>query len=230
MGHESPAKAKPVEELARKRSQWWYRALSPPLPLYANPDEQRFQPPLGRWNLYIGGAGSQVSGYVNIDLYPLPGVTVACNAERLPFQDGRFQVVECDAVLEHTPQPSAIVAEIRRCLKPGGCVHVTVPFCHPFHRYPEDYHRFSLDGLKKLLEPLEVVHAGWRTGPTATLLVFVLEYLKLWFKSRTMKRIVYVAAGWLLFPARYLDWFLFRRGVSDQMGNHCFVWARKPEP
>ena len=224
-----PADDRPVEELVRKRSQWWYRALIPPLPVYANPDERRFQPPLWRWNLYIGGAGSQVSGYVNVDLFALPGVTVACSAERLPFGDGLFEVVECDAVLEHTPRPSAIVGEISRCLKPGGHVHITVPFCHPYHRYPEDYYRFSLDGLKTLVEPLEIVHAGWRTGPTATLLVFMLEYLKLWFKSRAMRRVVYGAASWVLFPARYLDWFLFRKGVAGQMGNHCFVWARKPE-
>ncbi len=93
MPDNTPAHDSPVEELARKRSRWWYRALSPPLPVYANPDERRFQPPLGKWNLYIGGAGSQVSGSVNIDLFPLPGVTVACNAEQLPFRDGLFEVV-----------------------------------------------------------------------------------------------------------------------------------------
>ena len=229
MGFQDNASPNPVKELGRKRSLWWHRVLQPSLALYANPAEQEFQPPLGKWNLYVGGAGSRVNGYVNVDLYPLAGVTVVCNAEQLPFQDGLFQRVECDAVLEHTPRPTSVLAEIRRCLKPGGFVHVVVPFCHPFHEYPKDYYRFSLDGLKKLVEPLEVVHFGWRTGPTATLLVFWREYVKLWFKSQTMKRIAYVMAAWLLFPLRYLDWFLLRKDIADQMGNHCFVWARKPE-
>jgi SAM-dependent methyltransferase len=216
-----------VEELSEKRSKPWYRLLRPPLPVYHNPEELRLQPPLGRWNLYIGGAGNRVDGFVNVDLLPLPGVTAVCNAENLPFKSDCFQRVECDAVLEHTLNPGAVVAEIHRCLKPGGFAHIVVPFCHPFHEYPRDYHRFTLDGLRNLVEPLEVSHIGWRSGPTATLLVFILEYLKLWVPKRSFKKAVYLVAAWLLFPLRYLDWFLLRKKDAAQIGNHCYVWARK---
>lgn len=221
--------AGPVEELAQKRSRRWYRWLNPPLPVYANPKELQTQPPLGRWNLYIGGAGSHVDGYVNVDLFALKGVDVVCDASHLPFCDGVFERVDCDAVLEHTADPRAVVKEVHRCLKPGAFVHVVVPFCHPFHEYPRDYYRFSEDGLKKLLEPLEAVSSGWRSGPTATLLVFLLEYFKLWTKSRTAKRVIHFFAGWMLFPLRYLDWFLLRKPDAGRMGNHCYVWARKPQ-
>jgi SAM-dependent methyltransferase len=217
----------PVERLAEKRASRWYRWIRPPLPLYANPRERRFDPPLGRWNLYIGGAGSRTEGYVNLDLYPLPGVTVAGDAEQLPFLDGVFERVECDAVLEHTPAPARMMAEIRRCLRAGGWVHVVTPFCHPFHEYPRDYWRFTPDGLRRLVGPLEVVASGWRTGPTATLLVFLVEYLKLWAPSRPGKQIVYLVFGWLLFPLRYLDWLLLRKSDAGQLGNHCYLWARK---
>ena len=217
----------PVENLAKKRSNRWYRLLLPLAPIYANPAEHDFQPPLGRWNLYVGGAGSTVAGYVNVDLFPLPGVDVVCDAAWLPFRDAVFERVELDAVLEHTPDPRAILDDIRRCLAAGGCLHVVVPFCHPFHEYPRDYFRFTPDGLKLLVAPLEVVSSGWRTGPTATLLSFVLEYAKLWFKRRAWKRAVHFALGWLLFPLRYLDVWLLRRPDAGQIGNHCFVWARK---
>lgn len=195
----------PVQRLVEKRSSRLYRRLAPPLPLYPNPEEARFQPPLGRWNLYIGGGGSDVDGYVNIDLFHLPGVTVQCNAEHLPFRGGIFQRVECDAVLEHVERPGEVMAEIRRCLADGGFVHLVVPFCHPYHEYPRDYRRFTPDGLAQLAEPLEVVRAGWRTGPTATMLAFSLEYLKLWFPRGVMRKAAYALAGWLLFPLRYLD-------------------------
>jgi SAM-dependent methyltransferase len=217
----------PVEDLAGKRSRRWYRLLRPPLPIYRNPAEARSEPPLGRWNLYIGGAGNRVDGYINVDLFPLPGVNVVCNAEELPFRSDCFDRVECDAVLEHTPRPAVVVNEIRRCLRRGGYVHIVVPFCHPFHEYPRDYYRFTPDGLRQLVDPLEVTSIGWRTGPTATLLAFLLEYLKLWFPNRTLKKAAYAAAGWLLFPLRYLDWLLLRSPDAAQMGNHCYVWARK---
>ena len=61
------------------------RLLEPPQPLIRNPHEPTGFP-LGRWNLYIGGGGSQVTGYVNLDLFPLPGVNVVANAEQLQRQ------------------------------------------------------------------------------------------------------------------------------------------------
>ena len=87
--------------------------------------------PLGRWNLYIGGAGRAVAGYVNIDLATAPGVDVVCDAERLPFRDSVFQRVECDAVLEHVQRPDMVMSEIERVLQSGGYAHLVTPFCHP---------------------------------------------------------------------------------------------------
>src|SRR5579884_3659702 len=176
----------PVERLHNDRtSPRWparlRRLLEPPLPLIHNPREPR-DFPLGRWNLYIGGGGSTVPGYVNLDLFPLPGVNVAADAEQLPFRSGIFQRVDCDAVLEHVTDPARVMAEITRVVATGGYVHLVTPFCHPFHEYPRDFRRFTLDGLKQLAGPgLAVVAEGWRTGPTATLLLFAMEYVKLWF-------------------------------------------------
>jgi SAM-dependent methyltransferase len=205
------------------------RWLMPPAPLVLNPDEQRINAPLGRWNLYIGGAGARPEGYINLDLFPLPGVDLAADAEFLPFDDELFQRIECDAVLEHVERPEAIVEELTRVLRPGGYMHLVVPFAHPFHEYPKDYRRFTLDGLRLLGTScgLEPVKEGWRTGPTATLLVFLLEYAKLW-SPRPLRPVVHGVLGWLLFPLRYLDLVLLRRPSARQLGNHCYVWFRKP--
>src|SRR5712671_874863 len=153
-----------LEALYRRRSspRWrdrLIRLLQPPAPFVMNPAEPR-DFPLGRWNLYIGGAGRVVMGYVNLDLFALPGVDVAANAEHLPFPSDVFQRVECDAVLEHVQDPAQVMQEIRRVLLPGGYLHLVTPFCHPFHEYPKDYRRFTLDGLKLIAGPLEVVFEG----------------------------------------------------------------------
>jgi SAM-dependent methyltransferase len=184
--------------------------------------------PLGRWNLYIGGAGRVVPGYVNLDLFALPGVNVAADAERLPFPDGIFQRVECDAVLEHVRDPVQVMNEIRRVLAAGAYAHLVTPFCHPFHEYPKDYRRFTLDGLKELAGPMEVVAEGWRTGPTATLLVFAIEYVKLLLPFRAWRIVAHAVLGWVLFPLRYLDLLLLRSSGVGRIGNHCYLWLRKP--
>jgi len=67
--------------------------------------------PLGRWNLYIGGASCTVRGYVNVDLFAVSGVDVAADAERLPFRPAIFQRVECHAVLEHVRNPARVSAK-----------------------------------------------------------------------------------------------------------------------
>jgi SAM-dependent methyltransferase len=223
-----------LEKLYRTRAShdWRHRLqrmLEPPAPFVMNPAEPK-DFPLGRWNLYIGGAGRSVPGYVNIDLFALPGVDVAADAEQLPFPSNQFQRVECDAVLEHVRDPRRVMWEVRRVLAPGGYVHLVTPFCHPFHAYPNDFRRFTIDELKELAGDLVVIAEGWRTGPTATLLVFVLEYVKILLPFRIWRAATHVACGWLLFPFRYLDLLLLRSAGVHRIGNHCYVWCQKPFP
>ena len=74
---------------------------------------------------------------------------------------------------------------------------------------------------------LEVVKEGWRTGPTATLLVFILEYFKLLLPWRIWRIAVHGILGWVLCPFRYLDLLLFRSPYAHRLGNHCYIWLRK---
>src|SRR5437016_2207362 len=146
----------PLELRYRRRaSQHWThrlaRALEPPEPLIRNPREP-LDFPLGRWNLYIGGAGRTTPGYLNLDLFATPGVDVVGNAECLPFPSGIFTRIECDAVLEHVRNPQKVIAELSRVIERGGHLHLVTPFCHPFHEYPRDYRRFTLDGLRELAQ------------------------------------------------------------------------------
>src|SRR5260370_39286668 len=85
----------PVERLYNTRaSRNWKarlaRLLEPPQPLIRNPHEPTGFP-LGRWNLYIGGGGSPVTGYVNPGLVPFPGEHVVANAEQLPVANRLVQ-------------------------------------------------------------------------------------------------------------------------------------------
>jgi SAM-dependent methyltransferase len=165
---------------------------------------------------------------LNLDILCVPGVDIVADVEKLPFRDGVFTRVECDAVLEHVNDPSAAVAEILRVTEAGGFAHLVTPFCHPFHEYPKDYRRFTPDGLLAIAHGFEPVKWGWRTGPTATMLVFVLEYVKLLVPTRPLRMVAHGVLGWILFPLRYLDVPLRRSKRAQRLGNHCYVWLRKP--
>jgi len=49
------------------------------------------------------------------------------SAERLPYPTGSFDAVVIMDLLEHVPDVSAVLAEVRRVCKPGAVMHVHVP-------------------------------------------------------------------------------------------------------
>ena len=55
-----------------------------------------------------------------LDLSPINAA-----GEALPFPDAHFDVIMCVDVLEHVRDPEALLAEIGRCLKPGGLCQIT---------------------------------------------------------------------------------------------------------
>ncbi len=213
-------------ERYRKRKSFLYRALKPPAPYITNPKE-RFLPHCEGTKLFMGGAGGAVPpGFLNIDIVDVEGVDCVADIEHLPFAAGSIAAIECDAVLEHVKDPVQAVSEMNRVLVPGGYLHVVVPFCHPYHGYPSDYHRWSVEGLRGLLASFEIVDAGVRTGPAATLLVFGLELVKL-CSPRFMRRFSYGVFGWIVWPLRYLDAWMNRFPESQLLANHTYILARK---
>lgn len=59
--------------------------------------------------------------------------TVAAIGEELPFEDGAFDVVLSDNVVDHAEGPVRIIEELARVLKPGGLLYFTVNIHHPVY-------------------------------------------------------------------------------------------------
>jgi SAM-dependent methyltransferase len=68
-----------------------------------------------------------------------------------PFDTGIYDGAICNQVLEHVFIPDQFLSEIRRVLKPGGKLLLTVPFVWDEHEKPHDYARYTSFGLKSLL-------------------------------------------------------------------------------
>ncbi len=82
----------------------------------------------------------------------------------IPYDDGVFDAAICTEVLEHSPEPEKLVAEIARILKPKGKLYVSVPFVWYEHEVPYDFRRFTSYGFKRLLDKDFVVE---RMAPTS---------------------------------------------------------------
>ncbi len=211
-----------------RRSKAFYQVLRPPLPLIHNPSE-KLLPHCDGIKLFIGGAGGRIpEGFLNVDFLEVEGVEVVADIQHMPFVTGSVAAIDCDAVLEHVADAQAAVAELHRVLRPGGFLHVVVPFCQAYHAYPSDYRRWTVQGLERLLSDFEILDTGVRAGPTATLLSFFLEYLKLPFRGPFGKAVC-AAAGWLFWPLRYLDLWLNRQPQAHVLAHAIYLLARKTD-
>ena len=55
-------------------------------------------------------------------------------------------------LLEHVEDPKLILKETTRILKLEGKMVIEVPFINPIHAAPDDFYRFTPNGLKKIIE------------------------------------------------------------------------------
>lgn len=70
------------------------------------------------------------------------------SADALPVEDASVGAVVFTQVLEHVPDPVAVLTEAHRVLVPGGRLLVTVPLVWELHEEPHDYWRYTPHSLR----------------------------------------------------------------------------------
>jgi SAM-dependent methyltransferase len=68
-----------------------------------------------------------------------------------PVPDRSIDLVVCTEVLEHVLDSPELLTELRRCLRPGGRLLMTVPFAARWHFVPYDDWRFTPSAILHLL-------------------------------------------------------------------------------
>lgn len=95
---------------------------------------------------------STVDCYIGVDLSENSKADVIGNAMKLPFASETFDTVLTTQVLEHVPEPSRMIEEMYRVMRPDGYLILTAPQTGQLHGEPHDYYRFTKHGLCYLLE------------------------------------------------------------------------------
>lgn len=91
--------------------------------------------------------------WTGIDMQDGPGVDAVADLHTLPPRwDNRFTGVICSEVLEHVARPWLALPKLRRAMKTGGLALFTTLFAFPEHAFPDDFYRYSRNGLRLLLE------------------------------------------------------------------------------
>ena len=90
--------------------------------------------------------------YVGVDVVENPNADLLGPVESLPVEDGRFDLVLCTQVLEHSDDPARAVAELHRVTAPGGRVLASTHGVQWYHPSPHDHWRWTHTGLRLLFE------------------------------------------------------------------------------
>lgn len=143
---------------------------------------------------------SGATTYVGLDLPPTAysAPDLLWDGSAIGLRSGSIDIAFATEVLEHVPDPSPVLAEVHRVLRPGGRLVFTVPFLWPLHDVPNDEYRYTPFALERVLraagfDELEMrPMGGWDAS--------LAQLLGLWARRRPMRRRWRVPVRWLVMP------------------------------
>jgi SAM-dependent methyltransferase/uncharacterized protein YbaR (Trm112 family) len=165
---------------------------------------------------------------VESDVYIGPRTRVVCDGHDLPFADGTFDAVVCQAVLEHVADPVRVVGELHRVLVPKGLAYSEVPFMQQVHEGAYDFTRWTLTGHRRLLRGFDEIDCGAVGGPgealTWSLRAFALSVAP---NSALLRRVIATSALCLGVVLRGLDRFVGSRPAAVDGASGTYLLARR---
>lgn len=166
---------------------------------------------------------------INIDVYPFENVDIVADIKNIPIRDGACDMVICDSVLEHVGEVGIAIQEITRVIKKGGYLYVTVPFIYPFHASPNDYYRWTQNGIKKIFQGFTPLVTGISAGPAAALhglLSHMMALLFSFYSERAYYLLLYFFMA-IFAPLKILDIIFNIFPKSHEIASVIYFFGKK---
>jgi SAM-dependent methyltransferase len=163
---------------------------------------------------------------VGTDIYASTNTRIVADGHQLPFIDASFDGVWIQAVLEHVLDPSIVVAEIYRVLRPGGLVYADTAFMQQVHEDAYDFTRYTVSGLRWLFRNFTTLEAGASRG-AGTAFTWSVQYL---VRSITGSRKLGRVVSLLFFWTRFLDRAGKSRPNADAASGVYFLGSKVIAP
>ncbi len=163
--------------------------------------------------------------YTAIDLTITPLVNVAGDAQQLPFANDIFDLVICTQMLEYAPEPPRVMAEIRRVLKTGGYLLMSVPSVSP-RDADHDRWRFLAPGIRQLVSGFSSAEIVPEGGSIAGFFRTINSYLQIFARYDLVRTVL----SYSVVPVLNVMGALLERmagSTNDQFAVNYSVLARK---
>lgn len=95
--------------------------------------------------------------YLTLDIDSRKNPDLCCDLHDVKWQSDYFDTIIATEVLEHLYDPRKAIQEMYRLLKGDGVCLLSTRFIHPIHGSPNDYYRFTEDGLRHLFSGFQEV-------------------------------------------------------------------------
>ncbi|HEY3018709.1 MAG TPA: methyltransferase domain-containing protein [Solirubrobacteraceae bacterium] len=159
---------------------------------------------------------------LGFDLYGSPLTQLIADAHQIPLAGETVDAVVVQAVLEHVLDPSRVVGEIRRVLKPGGLVYAETPFLQQVHAGPLDFVRYTSSGHRYLFRSFDEVAAGPVAGAGTQLLWSLDHLVRGLLRSELAGKLARALFSWL----RHLDRLVGPAYAMDDASAYYFLGRR----
>jgi len=179
---------------------------------------------------YAFGAPPKDAKVVCVDIEDGPGVDLVADIHDLHMvASDSVDFATSVSVLEHVRYPQKVMKEIFRIVKPGGIIYINVPFVFPFHADPDDFYRFSYQGIRILCEDFECIDSGFNRGPASTMHHLLVHFMAILFcfNTKTLYGINVDIFKWLFFWIKYLDKFVAHYQVAYVIHAGSYFIGRK---
>lgn len=182
--------------------------------------------------LNVGSGTKRIVPHIkNLDINPGDNVDYVCDAANLPFKSNTVDLIITQEAFEHMSKPNIALKECYRVLKNGGKIYFQVPFIVGYHPGPNDFYRFTKEGMDNFLksvgfqvEKVEISISGaWGFYAIAV------EFFAILFSGPISNLYIPMKGLFaiLLYPIKWLDFWFRLSAQRDRIPGGYYAIAKK---
>jgi len=166
---------------------------------------------------------------INVDIFSFHEVDIISDAANLPFKDNSVDLLINTALLEHTSEPWKIIKEMHRVLCKDGKIFCFVPFIQPLHAAPDDFYRWTEQGIYQSFSEFDKLHVYLAGGPMSGFLWIFVEFISilLSFGSSLLHDVFFLILMVLTSPLKLLDILMIHLPYARNIASGFGIIAEK---